>query len=130
MYLRSMKLAAVPFLAFTTAGCIDLFKCKNESFARMEGPHGKDAVVHSHDCGATSPLNIQVSIVDRGAEAGDSGNVFAIHAPDGFGRDEAKHVARWAGDQLVITYPAGETIYFRKSKVMGVRIRYVEASAT
>jgi hypothetical protein len=130
MTLRFVKLGAIPILAFGTAGCIDLSKCENDSFARMEGPHGKDAVVHSHDCGATTPLNFQISIVDSGAAPGDSGNVFAAHAPDGFGREEAKHVARWAGDQLVITYPAGETIYVRKSKVMGVRIRYVEASAT
>jgi hypothetical protein len=113
--LRLLPLALLPALA----GC-DLAMCGNRMLVRVNAPDGRHAAaVFARDCGATTGLSTQVSVVGRGETPEGAGNVFVV---DGDGRVP---LVEWRGaDRLRITHGRGSAPFLQVAERDGVRIEY------
>jgi hypothetical protein len=85
-----------------------------------------DAVVFTKDCGATTGFNVQVSIVESGADPGDRGNAFISYGQySRQGIPERGINAWWVGETLWIRYPAEEQVFVKEVSVSGTPVRYL-----
>jgi len=114
-----MRLTSVLSAIVMTVGCS---MCGNAVVAEIPSPKGdKRAVVFQRDCGATTRMSTQVSILSRGQSLRDEGNAFIA---DDTGNVLAIDV-RWASnDELMIYYPARARVFRHNTKVDAVTIRY------
>ena len=121
---------AAMFLTSLLSGCSDF--CTNEVVRSAPSPDGRQlAILFLRDCGATTALSSQISILPRGeAVSGSSGNLFVsvpdqgtawieppARGPVDFGWVSAKH--------LQIRHARGMNIFKRREWVDSVRVSYV-----
>ncbi|MBQ1497088.1 MAG: hypothetical protein IIZ38_02120 [Sphingomonas sp.] len=108
--------------------------CRNEIVARADAPGGAlSAVLFRRDCGATTGLSTQVSILPGGEAPAGRGNVFIADSGhgtprrSGWGGPWAQ--ARWLGaGHLEVRYAPGSRIFLKREAVPGVRISYRPAN--
>ena len=106
--------------------------CGNEVLADVPAPDNRHrAVVFQRDCGATTGVSTQVSII-RGSRrlSNEAGNTFVADADPSrppTGQDEGLFVeARWTnGAQLNIYHDTRARIFTADSLVEGIRIRFL-----
>lgn len=94
--------------------------CEETEHLSIPSPNGSlEAIVHERNCGATTPFNTQVSVVERLRIAETSRDpLFVVH-----GRYDVP--ARWIDDTtLTIGIPAGEQVYRKDTTFDGGRIVY------
>lgn len=98
-------------------GCGD--RCENEVVQTTSSPSGrKQAVVFVRDCGATTGLSTQVSIVAGGVKVIGAGNALVVE-----GRPSIQ--VRWLTDSAVSLSRLGPgRIFKQESEVYGTSIRY------
>jgi hypothetical protein len=97
-------------------GCAD--PCGNEVVASVASPSGAlRAVVFTRDCGATTGLSTQLSIVPAGdAAPTGAGNALILG-------DEVPLAVQWRSDTELVVKGAGSAQAFRReAAVAGVRI--------
>lgn len=102
------------------AGC-DL--CGNEFGYEQLSPDGKTkAVAFERDCGATTGFSTQVSVLPSATKLpNEAGNIFVA---DG----NFKIRLEWeANDKLLVRYPVGARVRFKKDSEAGISIRYEAA---
>jgi hypothetical protein len=111
------------------AACDDL--CGNQIVQDLRSPGGgSHAVVFVRDCGATTGLSTQISILPANKKlSNDPGNVF-VATGDKNGLPLDSHGAmnleiEWKGDhELYIAYSSGAQVFLKISEVNGTRIFY------
>jgi hypothetical protein len=94
--------------------------CTNEVGAVLEAPQGdRIAVVFNRNCGATTGLNTQLSVLPRGAATpSQAGNALIA---DG----TVPLKLRWKSDsELVVSGHQGATLFKQKHLANGVTISY------
>lgn len=106
------------------AGCDAL--CENERAASHPSPSGKlIAVVFHRECGATTPFNTQVSIVNARASLPDGGgNVLIVEG-------KIEPTIRWSSDTRLSIEGAGvdSAEAFKKvASISGVEIVYAQGA--
>lgn len=102
------------------AGC-DL--CGNEFGYEQLSPDGKTkAVAFERDCGATTGFSTQVSVLPSATKLpNEAGNILVA---DG----NFKIRLEWeANDKLLVRYPVGARVRFKKDSEAGISIRYEAA---
>jgi hypothetical protein len=105
--------------------------CGNELLSEAISPNGAmKAVVFQRDCGATSGLSTQVSVLKASATIENaSGNTFTADtnrgaAPSGPGGGPAVSV-RWASPQtLVVSHHPGARVFTARSTVQEINVRF------
>ncbi|MBP1475333.1 hypothetical protein J7I44_13555 [Frateuria sp. MAH-13] len=109
-------LAAVAMLAAIT-GC-DI-GCDDEVVSTVPSPsHAASAVVFNRNCGATTGLNTQVSLVRAGAAPSGGGNALIL---DG----TVPLKLRWVSEsRLLITGLGSAKIFKQEQSVAGVSVAY------
>lgn len=123
--LRSFFIAAI---AIALGGCSGA--CENILVKRVESPDGKHvAVLFQRDCGATTGLSTQVSILASDEYTSGKGNAFI--ADDNHG---AATVGAWGGSwadirwiapkHLLIYFAASSRIFEQNGQVSGVEVSY------
>ena len=98
-------------------GCDD--SCKNEVVQTTSSPSGlKQAVVFVRDCGATTGVSTQVSIVAAGVKVIGAGNALVVE-----GRPSIQ--VRWLTDSAISLSGLGPgRIFKQEPEVYGASIRY------
>jgi hypothetical protein len=94
--------------------------CGNGIVAEVKSPNGKlKAVVFERNCGATTGVSTQISILPESEElANEVGNVCVV---DVFPKVEL----RWAGNnELVIAHHGGARLFHAVQSFDGINIRY------
>jgi hypothetical protein len=113
------------------SGCDELLGlCGNVVVQTVKSPDGAHvAVLFTRDCGATTALSTQVSVLGSTKSLSGGGNAFV--ADDNHGAVRASSTGaipmtlRWtAADHLSISYPAGARVFKKESRVDGVAITY------
>lgn len=106
-------------LAFLSlAGCTGS-ECSNELLAEVASPDEiKKIVLFSRNCGATTGLNTQGTILNRrDALPNEPGSAFII--------DSGSAKVSWAGDsKIVVTLERGARTFKKETSVRGVTIEY------
>jgi hypothetical protein len=104
-------------LAALVGGCDD--PCANERVAERPAPDGRHvAVLFRRDCGATTGVSTQLSVLLTGEGSQGVGNAFRAEGA-------LDVVAAWpAPDRLVVRYPADARVFLRAERVAGVGIAY------
>ena len=115
--MRSLKFALLALCAALFIGCGDT-RCQNSVAYELASPgRGRKALVFNRDCGATTGISTQLSILPAGTPLGsDAGNALAV--------DEGTLVVRWSGDDSLIVELGGRRAYKKESVVAGVTITY------
>lgn len=125
-YMTKLFAAALTLLLLSACGGV----CANQTVMRQQSPDAKlDAILFQRDCGATTGISTQISIVAKDMEALGSGNVFVADADHGFAR-----TGEWGGPWTVINwnsntelrvqYAQGTRVFRQEREVRGVRIDY------
>jgi hypothetical protein len=127
--------AMASFYAFSWAVEKLLFAdmCGNRLQTALSSPNGKlQAVIFERNCGATTGVSQQVSILEAGLGLpNEAGNIFRAemyygYDPDNPGNSNPEIEARWAGnDELIITtHNQRAKIFHVAQELKGVRIRH------
>jgi hypothetical protein len=127
----SIVLAAT---ALSLAGCSGDM-CGNDIVSAMTSPDGVwDAVLFERNCGATTGLTTQISVLPHGEKLSGKGNVFIADADHGraaagpWGGPWAE--MRWlAADHLQVTHARNARVFARLERKAHVRISYATQRA-
>lgn len=95
------------------------YMCGNEIKQKIPSPNGENvAYVFERDCGATTGLSPQLSILDKGDDfPNESGNTF---------RSDKDFTIEWTDARnLKVIYEKSSITYEMDKKVKGIRIEYV-----
>lgn len=123
-------------LLFITASCTNIAgDCENELLNEVRSPNGKlKAVIFQRDCGATTRVSTQVSILPNGERlSNEGGNIFVADtdhgkAPSGAGGGPSVEV-RWVSEnELLIRYDSRARVFHSEQSLNNVEIRYEQAS--
>lgn len=109
-------------------GCSD--SCANTVVSRKDAPLGKHtALMFQRNCGATTVISTQISVLEKGEEPSGGGNTF--RADDNHG---VAFAADWGGpwvemrwlapDHLLIRYAAGSRLFEQVDEVAGINVSY------
>jgi hypothetical protein len=110
-------------LLLCTSGCAGL--CGNHILTEETSPDNRRSVViFERDCGATTGISIQVSVLSAPERLADEGgNVFIEDDNRGVSKPWAK--VRWLSqDRIAITYPSQSRVFRKETLVMGVGVTY------
>jgi hypothetical protein len=100
--------------------------CSNAEQQRVPSADGRhDLVVFERDCGATTDISTQVSVVEHGAKLADSpGNAY-------ISEHQANVAVTWKADTLAaITYSGGRSGSQENRRVGGISITYSEGPSS
>jgi hypothetical protein len=109
---------SVLILVFGLAGCLGS-DCVNDVREEMVSPDGKKKiVVFMRNCGATTGLNTQASVLEKEEKLpADSGNAFVI--------DKGDAKVSWTKDGGILVVVDGSARVFKKEpSVRGIPIEY------
>lgn len=108
------------FLLFALAGCLGT-DCVNEVHQELVSPDGiKKIVVFSRNCGATTGINTQASVLGKSDKLPDeAGNAFVVD------KGSAKVSWKKDGGILVVIEP-GARVFKKEPSVGGISIEYRE----
>jgi len=124
-----MKRLSVLLLATgVLSGCLS-FGCENTVVSESPQPGGSyRAVVFVRNCGATTSLSTQVSVLGREVLSDrEGGNVFVT---DGGTPEDPGVTVRWlTRDQLEVIYLAHLRVFLQESSVEGIDVSFVENGA-
>ena len=116
------------FVVLTGAGIYTLDRlfsgmCGNAIYLNENAPGGRiKAVVFQRDCGATTGLSTQVSILPSGESLpNESGNTFIV---DGYPDDISIELSWISPSELVIHHSAHLETYKKETRIKGVNITY------
>jgi hypothetical protein len=113
-------------IAMLAAGCVD--PCGNEVVSDVPSPSGRHhAVVFKRDCGATTGLSVQASVLPSGGTIGNqAGN--ALTADAGHLDLPLKVTAMWETDNtLRLAYDARLRTFRKEPSIGGVTVVYAPA---
>ncbi|MTT31478.1 hypothetical protein GMB86_05520 [Terrilactibacillus sp. BCM23-1] len=93
--------------------------CRNEIIQGVPSPDGEIvAYLFSRDCGATTSVSFQLSIMDEGDELpNQSGNTFV---------SDGKFTIEWVNEKnLRINYKESSRTFEKDTRVNGIKVEYV-----
>lgn len=93
--------------------------CGNEIIQEVPSPNGeKVAYLFNRDCGATTSVSFQLSIMDKGDELPNkSGNIFV---------SDGEFTIDWVnGKNLSVRYRKSSVTYEMDTSVNGIKVEYV-----
>ncbi|MFB6468682.1 hypothetical protein ACE38V_18115 [Cytobacillus sp. Hz8] len=93
--------------------------CGNEIIQEVPSPRGeKMAYLFSRDCGATTSISYQLSILDKGEEfPNKSGNTFV---------SDGEFTIKWVNEKnLSVKYGRSSETYEMDTRVNGIKVEYV-----
>lgn len=126
------QIAFVFALAIGTSGCSDA--CQNTELSSAGSPDGRwRAVIFQRDCGATTGLSTQVSVLPKAGRLRGGGNAFV--ADDDHGAAAASSLGgpwasiRWlARDRLLISYDARARVFTANPRVGSIQVVFTKVS--
>jgi hypothetical protein len=113
-------------------GCLDLTGgCANTKIAEVVSPdQSRNAVVFSRDCGATTSISLQLSIIPVNPKLPNEGGNVLVIATDRTASELRSHRSQeiepsWVGPRrLLVRYALGAQTYQMAHSVDGVEIEY------
>lgn len=115
----SLRGLLVALLAVGLSACGDT--CGNDVERSVANPAGTlKAVLFERDCGATTAMSQQVSVLASGAQiSNEGGNTFVVETDSGV-------TLRWLGNKMLeVRYPHGARTFAMAKSVGDVQIRYI-----
>jgi len=107
-------------LLFSLAGCLGS-DCVNEVHQELVSPDGrKKIVVFSRNCGATTGINTQASVIGKSDKLPDeAGNAFVF--------DKGSAQVSWKKDGgILVVIESGARVFKKEPSVGGISIEYRE----
>ena len=126
--------AVVILLLLGSEACVPSMECANTIVADLPAPDGQHhAVIFDRNCGATTRVRTEVSVLARGERPADSGNAFSTDQEFGPGlapRLGQPLLVHWLDAQtLEIRYDGRARTVLAAPRQDAVRVHYVAAGA-
>lgn len=117
-------------LCLSQSACGGVDGCQNEIVQELASPDGRlKATLFQRDCGATTGLSSQVSVLQPDETISGSGNVFVAdsdheHARLGAWGGPAVVIEWMSSQNLHITYASGLRVFKQEERIQGVTLTY------
>jgi hypothetical protein len=102
--------------------------CSNQELEEALSPDKKHhAIVFNRDCGATTALNVQVSLLPAAQRLENTGNVFIVDAGKSTSASQSLNVhIMWINSkELTVSYtPRSARVFLQRRKVEDVLVKY------
>lgn len=118
-----IRQAVILLAAVGCAACSP--ECANDIMNQIPAPDGRHvAVLFQRGCGATTGVNWQVSVLDRGQSPTGTGNAFIADLGSGMapGRDRPVRLMWKGSDELNIWHDSRMRIFKSETHVSSIRV--------